>query len=400
MEKYHVTATIAIKCNKVYAVLSWYENGARKRKWQKTGLNAKSGKKVQRAAVEEARRAMEQQLNEIAEKQAMVSILAGHMGDMLFADYMLYWLAAIKGTVAENTYENYEIVIKKKIEPYFRAVGVTLAEVRTEHLQFYYKKRMEEDKVSGNTIRHDHAYIHSALNYAVRHQYIPFNPAIGVTLPKKQHFETTPYKPEEVKRLLLCAKGTLLEAPVTLGAFYGVRRSESTGLTWDAVDFEHETITINQKVYESHDADGKPILVVSHDLKTESSRRTLPLMPYVKEFLLSLQAKQAENRRLLGNAYNDTYKNFICVTERGDLIKPNYLTTAFKKLLEKNGLPQIRFHDLRHTCASLLLSKDVNMKEIQIWLGHSNFATTSDIYSHLNYSDKQKAAQVINDLLE
>ena len=89
----------------------------------------------------------------------------------------------------------------------------------------------------------------------------------------------------------------------------------------------------------------------------------------------------------------------VCVNPLGELLKPNYVTTRFPEVLEKYGMRPIRFHDLRHTCASLLLSKNINMKVIQIWLGHSNMSTTADIYSHLDTSAKVEASKVIGNLL-
>ena len=129
--------------------------------------------------------------------------------------------------------------------------------------------------------------------------------------------------------------------------------------------------------------------------KTKSSMRTLPLVGYVRERLIELMAEQEENRRLCGKSYIKEYAGYICVNEIGDLIKPGYVTNCFGKLLEENGLRKIRFHDLRHSCASLLLSSGVPMKQIQEWLGHSDFSTTANIYSHLEYSSKLTSADAL-----
>ena len=129
--------------------------------------------------------------------------------------------------------------------------------------------------------------------------------------------------------------------------------------------------------------------------KTKSSRRTLPLVPFVKERLLRLQEEQEENRRLCGNCYNREYDGYICVNEIGDLIKPEYVSSTFAAFLEENGMRRIRFHDLRHSCASLMLSSGVSMKQIQEWLGHSDFSTTANIYAHLEYSSKISSADAM-----
>lgn len=129
--------------------------------------------------------------------------------------------------------------------------------------------------------------------------------------------------------------------------------------------------------------------------KTKSSLRTLPLVPTFKERLLAIRDQQDENRRLCGRCYDRRYLDYICVDEMGKRLSPNYLSAAFPRLLEVNGLRHIRFHDLRHSCASLLLANGVPMKQIQEWLGHSDFSTTANIYAHLDYSSKLSSAEAM-----
>ena len=112
-----------------------------------------------------------------------------------------------------------------------------------------------------------------------------------------------------------------------------------------------------------------------------------------------LKGQQDTYRRLCGNSYNREYLGYLCVDEIGNIIRPNYVSEQFPKLLEKNGLRPIRFHDLRHSCASLMVMNGVSMKQVQEWLGHSTFSTTADIYAHLDYKSKQGSAGVIANLL-
>lgn len=161
-----------------------------------------------------------------------------------------------------------------------------------------------------------------------------------------------------------------------------------------AIDFEQNTITIRHTVT-SCDLDGKRVLVASDTTKTKSSMRTLPLVPFMRERLLALKEEQQENRRLCGRSYIKDYIGYVCVNEIGDLIKPHYVTESFPKLLKANGLRHIRYHDLRHSCASLLLANGVPMKQIQEWLGHSDFSTTANIYAHLDYSSKLTSADAM-----
>ena len=122
-------------------------------------------------------------------------------------------------------------------------------------------------------------------------------------------------------------------------------------------------------------------------------------MPHIRDRLLMLKGQQDTYRRLCGKSYNREYLGYLCVGEIGNIIRPNYVSEQFPKLLEKNGLRSIRFHDLRHSCASLMVMNGVSMKQVQEWMGHSTFSTTADIYAHLDYKSKQGSAGVIANLL-
>ena len=176
-------------------------------------------------------------------------------------------------------------------------------------------------------------------------------------------------------------------------AFYGLRRSEVLGIKWDAIDFERNTITIRHTVTEAK-KDGKRILVAKDSAKTKSSLRSLPLVAGFKEKLLQLKKQQKKNMKVCGTSYNQEYKNYVFVDPMGNLYSPQTITDNFSSILKRNGLRHIRFHDLRHSCASLLLANGVSMKDIQAWLGHSDISTTANIYSHLDFTSKITSANV------
>jgi integrase len=259
-------------------------------------------------------------------------------------------------------------------------------------IQDFYQKELE--RVCANSVIHYHAVIHKALKYAVKIELLDANPADKIERPKKNKFVGSFYDADEMKTLFEVSKGTSLEIPVLLGAFYGLRRSEAIGLKWDAIDFEMNTLTIRHTVT-SCEVDGKRTLVASDTTKTKSSRRTLPLVQFVRERLLDLKAEQEENRRVCGKGYIREYIDYVCVNSIGNLIRPNYVTENFKRFLQENGLREIRFHDLRHSCASLMLASGVPMKQIQEWLGHSDFSTTANIYAHLEFSSKISSADAL-----
>ena len=149
-----------------------------------------------------------------------------------------------------------------------------------------------------------------------------------------------------------------------LAVYCGLRRSEALGLSWSNIDFENDKIFIGQKMLEVV-RDGKTEQVVSEEMKTESSRRSFKMIPEVKEILLAHKAQQEVYRQQFRKAYSKKHLDMVCVNPLGELIKPSYVTAHFPVLLERSGLRLIRFHDLRHTCASLLVSLDGNMKVIQ-----------------------------------
>ena len=362
-----------------YAVLNYTDSlGKRKTKWISTGLTVKGNKKRAEAILMDARR------NFNPEEPKVMN------GDILFADYMEQWLDIIKSSVAVPTFASYSTTVKRVVAPYFREKEITLKNLTAKDIQEFYMKELQR----ASSVIHYHANIHKALKYAVKIDLIDVNPADKVERPKKDRYVGSFYDADEVNALFEAAKGTKLELPILFGAFYGLRRSEAIGLKWDAIDFEQNTITIRHTVT-SCDLDGKRVLVASDTTKTKSSMRTLPLVPFMRERLLALKEEQQENRRLCGRSYIKDYIDYVCVNEIGDLIKPHYVTESFPKLLKANGLRHIRYHDLRHSCASLLLANGVPMKQIQEWLGHSDFSTTANIYAHLDYSSKLTSADAM-----
>ena len=166
------------------------------------------------------------------------------------------------------------------------------------------------------------------------------------------------------------------------------------GLKWDAIDFERGTLTIKRTVT-SVQIDGKTQIIEQESAKTKSSMRTLPLVGSFKEYFIQVKAAQELNKKVCGNCYNYEYDGFVFVDEMGERMRPDYLTSHFPEFVQRNGMRKMRFHDLRHSCASLLLANGVPLKQIQDWLGHSDFSTTANIYAHLDCSSKLSSAQAM-----
>lgn len=340
--------------------------------------------------------------NLISENPAKNLDWLSNRSTMLFTDYLLEWLEIMKPYIEKTTLAAYICNIKKRIVPFFLPKKYTLAQIEKnpQYIQDYYQYELGLG-LSPNTVLRRHANIRKALQFAVINGWILSNPADRIPKPKKQLYVADYYKQSELLKLFEISKGDPLELPIILAAFYGLRRSEIVGLKWDSIDFENKSITIRSTVTLADLQDGNGVLTVYRDkLKNTSSFRTLPLVEPFEKLLVQVYEQQQQNRVLYGNSYSTDYLEFICVNQLGERIKPGFITQHFGTLLKKNHLRKIRFHDLRHSCASLLLAYGVNMKQIQAWLGHSDMATTANIYTHLSYNDKINSANAILPILE
>ena len=381
-----VAGHLTLKNGRYYAVLN-YRNagGQRKTKWIALGLPEKGNKRKAEAELARIRAEFEPP-KEVGDLSS----------DMLFADYLLEWLEIAKGRLAVATYSSYAAMINKPIGPYFRQRNLTLRELEARHLQMFYSEMLR--KVKPNTVIHYHAIIHSALKYAVKTDMLVQNVADKVDRPKKNSFQPVFLSAEEMQKMFEALRGTKLELPVLVAAFYGFRRGEVLGLKWDAIDFERGTISVIRTVT-TITVDGKQTEIEQQSAKTKSSLRTLPLIGSFREYFLQVKEAQELNKQVCGNCYNYEYDGFVFVDELGERMRVEYLTNAFPKFLESHGLRRMRFHDLRHSCASLLLANGVPLKHIQEWLGHSDFTTTANIYAHLDYKSKITSANVMDNIL-
>ena len=376
----NVTASLQIRNGIYQAVLSYKKNEKWETKWKSTGIKAiKGNKKKAENKKEEIRKKFQEEINSDNIDNE----------DILFIDYMKKWLKMISSSVEPTTLNGYQGVINGRMTDYFKNTKITLQNIKPKHIQEFYQYLLDEG-LCGNTVKHYHANIRKALQYAMKTDIILSNPADKVDLPKIEEYKPKFYTSDEVKTLLNEVIGTKLKIPVMIDCFYGFRRSEVIGLKWSAVDFENDTITIDHTITQSN---GK--LIIRDKTKTKSSKRTLPLEPIVKSFLIELKEKQKNNRELCGDSYNKDYLEYICVDNCGNIIRPDYVTETFLKLLKRKNLKIIRFHDLRHTCASILLKNGANMKEIQAWLGHSNYNTTANLYVHLDSSSVNNTGKVM-----
>ena len=165
----------------------------------------------------------------------------------------------------------------------------------------------------------------------------------------------------------------------------------------DAIDFNRGTLTIKRTVTEAT-IDGTMKIIEQDSAKTKSSLRTLPLVGSFRDYFQKVKEAQELNKKVCGNCYNYDYDGYVFVNELGERMRPNYLTEYFPKYIAKHGMPKMRFHDLRHTFASILINQDVPLLNVSTFLGHSDLSTTANIYAHLDKSKKQESADVISSI--
>ncbi len=382
-----MTGRLTVKNGKYYVVISYQdEHGKNKQKWAATGLDAKNNKR----AAEEVMREIIANFNNEESPMAQTRTIAKEK--LLFGDYLTQWIEIAKPNLQVSTYSAYKNKIKH-IAPYFNERGITLQNIKPTDIQAYYAWLLN----NGKTIQactHAHAIIRRALEIAYRTDLIPVNPAAKVEKPKSPKYEAKYYDLKQLRELFECLKGDKYELMYKMTAFYGLRRSELCGMKWNSIDFDNNTITLNSSVVQTS-VNGKLLLIQKDVMKNASSKRTMPLIPEIKEALLKLKEQQDKNRAYFKSGYNQQYLDYVWVDDIGKLVNPNTVTCHFKSFLAQHGLPKIRFHELRHSCASLLIACGVSMKEIQEWLGHSAISTTADIYSHLNYSSKLNVANTL-----
>lgn len=379
-----MTGSLQIKDNKYYIVLNSYASGKRRQKWIRTDLPVKGNKR-------RAEQLLRQTIQAYERQQGIIP------SDVSFADFIRTWLAQVKRRVDEVTYQGYESLANSHILPYFDASGLKLQQVTRQLLQDYMDEKAAHGRKDGKgglsprSLRLHKNILYQALTEAVKAGLLSANPCEYIDLPSVPRHEAHFYTAEQVQTLLDSIRDDPLFPLVKITAIYGLRRSELLGLQWDSIDFESGTLTIRHTVSKVT----KP--VEKDKTKNASSYRSFPLLPEARAIFLQALSDQRTNRRLFGKAYQEN--PYVFKWPDGRPFPPDYITHHFARLLQKNGLSRIRFHELRHSCASILLSNGFTLKDVQEWLGHSDIKMTANVYGHLDMARKQSIAQEMSSLL-
>jgi integrase len=369
-----MTGSLQVKNDKFYIIVNLKEDGKRKQKWIATGLDVKGNKRKAEQLLREA-------LVECEKKPRLPA------SDILFSDYIRAWLKVAERRVDSVTFQGYKLMANAQVIPYFDQNGLRLQEVTRADLQAFFDEKAARGRKDGkgglspSSLRQYKNIILQTLNEAVKNDLIRTNPCQFIELPKKQRYESSYYSAEQLKTLFEAIRDDPIYPLVKITALYGLRRSEVLGLKWDSMDFTAGRLIIKHTVSKVTSA------VCKDKTKNSSSHRSFPLTPEAREIFLRAKREEEENRRLCGKSYQEN--DFIFKWPEGTPFSPDYVSSHFALLLKNNGLPHIRFHELRHSCASLLLNSGFTLKDVQEYMGHADIQMTANIYGHLDVRRKQ-----------
>ena len=305
-------------------------------------------------------------------------------------EFLEQWLSDVaRHSLRPRTYEGYTIIVRRHLEP--ELGGTPLAELSPRDLQAFLARKSTSG-ASPRTVQYVHAVLRRALRDAERWGLVSRNVATLVTPPRVPHPTIEPFPLDEVSRLLMAIRGDRLEALYVTSLGIGLRLGEALGLLWEAVDLDAGSLVVRNGLQR---IEGRLALV---EPKSARSRRTIVLPESVRRALADHHAQQTAEREATGRRWQDT--GLVFTTTRGTAIDPRNVTRMFHRHLQQANLPHRRFHDLRHTCATFLLSKGVHPRIVMDILGHSSIAVTMDIYSHVMPGPQQEAAASMEALLQ
>ena len=389
-----MTGCLALRKDVYYVRLTYYDKDRkRKDKWISTGLSGRGAKQKATAMI-----------NSMIEKYSYLE-KSEHPSKM--ADYLAMWKQLQINEVAETTYDGYHTYVDRHLIPYFRDLNLDIQDITAGHIMDYVNYLSndggrKDNKIGGQSIasiRKIISILRKVFDYAVVYGDIKINPALQVPLPKREKNSNNLSKnkrqvfltAEDAQKMLNAFQGEEIGPIIFITLFYGLRKSEALGLRWKAVNFENDTISINHTVV------GGNHIVAKDSTKTYCSERTYQLLPDIKDLLLKLKAQQEDYRRRLGSDYHNN--DYIFKNPNGVPYRPDSLTRSFKRALARHGLPQMRYHDLRHSTASILVDKGWDINDIKEWLGHSDISTTANIYAHISHRRKVALAQDLDKTL-
>lgn len=311
-------------------------------------------------------------------------------------EYMNQWFEDyVKSKLAPKTVQGYKYIIEKHINP---SIGhIPIQKLQPVQIQQCYSNKLESGRIDNNgglstkSVIHIHRVLRKALYNAEKMQLIQRNPADFVELPKLKKYKANVYDESQVKALLEAAKDADMYLSILLAVSLGLRLGEVFGLQWKDINFDNNTIIIQRALSLVNRK------LIFHEPKTEKSNRVIVVSDSIIKELEIQHEKQEESKSIMGQAYKDS--DLVNCYDDGKPNNPSNFTHRFAKLLKRYELPHIRFHDLRHTNATLMLKQNIPAKVASERLGHSTVSITLDLYSHILRDMQEEAAKKIDKLI-
>lgn len=305
--------------------------------------------------------------------------------------YLEQWLEDVhKPTIRIGSYKLYRGYLDNHILP---TIGhIQLQKLTAQQVQALYTRKTNEG-LSPKTVQNIHGLLHKALDNAVRWGLVARNVCSAVTTPRSRQHEIHPLTTEQAQQLLAKARGHKLETLLTLALVTGMRRGELLALRWQDIHFDVMSLSVGRTVNRITGYG-----YVENDPKTSRSRRVVMLPAFVIKMLKQHRLQQTERRLKADERWKE--QDLVFPNTYGGYLHPEYLLVRFHRLLEDAGLPDMRFHDLRHSAATILLGMGIHPKVVQELLGHSQISMTMDIYSHVLPSMQKEAMGKLNALFQ
>lgn len=312
-------------------------------------------------------------------------------GDKSLEDFLSEWLKTVQSSRSQGTYTLYCWTVRKRITPYIGKIK--LMSLKPDRVQRFYH-HLQDEGLSNHAVHVTHKTLRVALNHAIKLGLIARNPCSGTTPPKPKQTEMKFYDDKQVRILLdkALAIGDRLYQLYYLAIHTGMRQAELMGLKWQDVDWDHSTLQVKRQV--RHFTGGK---YVFSKPKSKSGNRTIILGKQALELLRDHKKAQEKMIATSRNGWEEL--DLVFASRVGTPITASNIRRDFRKLLKESGLPKIRFHDLRHTAASLMLNHGIPVLIASKRLGHSKPSVTIDIYGHLMPSKQEEAADLMDKLI-
>lgn len=317
--------------------------------------------------------------------------------NLTLAEYLIHWLNTYCETnLAPKTLHSYQSEIYKHIIPGIGAIP--LEKLAPLHLQSYYSQQLTDGRVDGKgglsprSVLYQHRILREALKHACSWQLVFRNVADAVQPPRLKKKEMYVLSREDVLTFLEAIRDHRDYALILTAVYTGLRQGELLGLTWKHVDLNKRTLNVRQQLqYIAKQG------YIFRDPKTNKSRRQVPLTPEVVQVLKEVRKDQAQYK-LISEEYFD--QDLVFCLPNGKPLDSTNLTKRFKSLAVRHGHPELRFHDLRHTCATLLLAAEVDAKKVQDILGHESITTTLDVYGHVLPTMQREAMDRLSNFMK